>query len=58
MMWLDGEDNSEETEDGEEWSDSSPESRFENYFSSSRPKNEKSSVYNTLSTGMSRLISY
>jgi len=38
MMWLDGEDNSEETEDGEEWSDSSPESRFENYFSSSRSK--------------------
>lgn len=38
MMWLDGEDNSEETEDGEEWSDSSPESRFEKYFSSSRSK--------------------
>ena len=28
-MWLDGEENFEETEDGKEWSDSSPESRFQ-----------------------------
>ena len=41
MMWLDGEDNSEETEDGEEWADSSPESRFLNL----KFKNDKSSVY-------------
>ena len=42
MMWLDGEDNSEETEDGKEWSDSSPESRFQTISQVQGPKTKSS----------------
>lgn len=43
-MWLDGEENSEETEDGKEWSDSSPESRFQTISQVHGPKTKHTSV--------------